>query len=57
MNPFAKFALRAAVGFGLAYFIVRIYVKKNDLLLAVVVAAFLVGMAYLAERIRRNREE
>ena len=30
MNPIAKFALRAAMGLGLAYFIVRIYIKKSD---------------------------
>ena len=56
MNPLAKFSLRAAVGLGLAYFIVRIYVKRNNLLLTLVMAAFLIGMAYLAEHLRKNRE-
>ena len=56
MNPFAKFALRAGVGLALAYFIVRIYIKKNDPVMTLIGAAFLVGMAYLAERMRKNRE-
>ncbi len=56
MNPIAKFALRAAMGLGLAYFIVRIYIKKSDPVLTLIMAAFLIGMAYLAERLRKNRE-
>ncbi len=56
MNPVLKFTLRAAVGLGLAYFMMRIYIKQNNIGWTLVMAAFLVGMAYLAERLRKNRE-
>ena len=56
MNPFLMFLIRAALGFGLAYFIMRIYVKQSHLGWTLIMAAFLVGMAYLAERLRKNRD-
>lgn len=57
MNPMAKLALRGITGFILAWFITRFYVNRTDWFLTIIVAAFIVGMAYLAERVRRNREE
>lgn len=55
MHPALKFALRASVGLVLAYFLVRFYLKKNDAAFTLVLAGFVVGLAYLAEWLRRGR--
>jgi len=39
----------------LAYFLVRFYLKKSDAALTLVLAGFVVGLAYLAEWLRRGR--
>ena len=50
-----EFALRASVGLVLAYFLVRFYLKKSDAAFTLVLAGFVVGLAYLAEWLRRGR--
>jgi uncharacterized membrane protein HdeD (DUF308 family) len=56
MAPFQIFIIRAIVGAGLAMLIVRMFYGKVQVVYAVGLAVFLVGMAYVMEYFRKKRE-
>lgn len=55
MHPFIKFTIRAVLGVIGAILIARLFWKVFDLTWVVILAVFMVGLAYAAERMRNNR--
>jgi|GEM_PF-4414160 len=56
MNPWVKLAVRVVGGLIVAYLATLFYRGRSDPALTLALAGFMVGMAYLVERLRKNRE-
>ncbi len=57
MNPVLKLLIRAAGSFVLAYVIAWSFWRLTDWIWVVLLALFLLAMSYLAEGMRRRRED
>jgi len=57
MHPVVKFIIRAVGGLIIGYALARVFWKTTDLRWAPVMAAVLVGLAYSAEWVRKQREK
>lgn len=55
MNPWLKLAVRVAGGLIVAFFLTYFYRGRSDPALTLILTGFMVGMAYLAERLRKDR--
>ena len=56
MNPWVKLVVRVVGALVLAYLATLFYRGRSQPVLTLALAGFMVGMAYLAERLRKNRE-
>jgi peptidoglycan biosynthesis protein MviN/MurJ (putative lipid II flippase) len=56
MTPFQIFIIRVIVGAGMAVLLVRIFYGKVQIVYAIGLAVFMVGMAYVMEYFRKKRE-
>jgi uncharacterized membrane protein YccC len=57
MNKILIFLIRAVVGIAIAFILLRMFYPQSDKIYVPLLAAFLVGIAYLAEYLRRGKKK
>jgi len=54
MNPVAKFVLRAVMGVVAGYFLARIFLKSESLVVFMALSALIIFLAYTMEYMRKR---
>jgi hypothetical protein len=57
VNPFILFVLRALLGLGIAFLLMRIFHPAAPAWVTVLLAAALVGFAYVLETLRKRKRD